>query len=390
MSSVLVIGGGPAGMMAALAAAEAGAKVRILERNENVGKKLLMTGSGKCNYSNNDMGSDFYNFDEKHEFSSLIDRYNPQWLETFFYERGMLTGEKGTLLYPKSEKAETVRDFFLDLMKEKNVEMIFGKKAIGAQKENNSFLVELEDKSVLRADSVIIATGGKACPQTGSDGAGYRLARAFGHTVTYTYPGLTRLLTEDKEVLKASGLRVKGKVTAVVNDKKVAEEEGEIQFTDKGLSGICIYKLSRYMSKELENNDKCEILIDFCPEMSILELGDYFEKIKKRRPGINEKTILEEIFGKKCAALLTAKSSDTINAVKEMSVRISMHDSFNDAQVTIGGVSTTEVSKTMESKLIDGLYFAGEVLDVDGTCGGYNLHFAFASGYEAGLNAAQR
>ena len=283
MKKVCVIGGGPAGVMSAYAASLGKADVTIIERNTEILKKLMLTGNGKCNYSNADLSVESYSFDASHPFSNVIKEYDSAWLENLFLQNGMYTYIKDSLKYPRSEKAETVRDTLLDMLKKQEVSIITDKKVTSIKSsidsdsvkvDNNNacsrFTVSFEDGGEIKCDALIISTGGKAYPSTGSDGAGYRLAREAGHNVTFTYPVLTRLFTEDKDVLNLAGVRYKGRVSAYLDGKEVGEEEGEIQFTDKGLSGICVFNISRYLSKPIEEGASCFISVDFLPEKSLL------------------------------------------------------------------------------------------------------------------------
>lgn len=403
MSVILVIGGGPAGMTAAYAASDNGRnRVILAERNEELGKKLLLTGSGKCNYSNEDLSPKHYNFGDNHPFATLLEKYDTAWLEDFFGKRGMLTDRRDGLLYPRSERSDTVRDLMRNLLKDAGVEVITGKKAVNARKNTEGqFIVEFEDQTVISSDKLIIATGGKAYPTTGSDGGGYRLARSLGHEVTFTYPVLTRLLTSDEQTGKMAGVRIKGKVKALIDGEAVETTEGEVQFNTNALSGICIFQLSRFLSKPLEEGKDCHVCIDFAPDMTVEEVEDFIKEALRLRSDASVKDIAETMFGAKTAEMLVAKTAqheetDTnkvsakgvAHFIKNTDVKIDNHDSFKDAQVTRGGVKLDEVNVNMESKITKNLFFAGEVLDADGTCGGYNLHFAFVSGYEAGLSAA--
>lgn len=398
MQKTVVIGGGPAGMMAAYAASGENCRVILIERNKSLGKKLLLTGSGKCNYSNENLSPSNYYFGENRSFAQLLEKYDTRWIENFFAEHGMLTDVRDGLLYPRSERSDTVKDLLENLLTESNVEIIYDKKVVKVSKEKE-FVLETEDGSVITADKLIIATGGKAYPVTGSDGGGYRLARSLGHEVTFTYPVLTRLLFSDPQIEVATGVRIKAKVSAAVDGTVAGTTEGEIQFNSNSLSGICIFQLSRFVSKPLEEGKKCEIHIDFAPQMSKEEVTSFICEALERREGTKPTDILETMFGKKTAALIVSKTKERYNKpevkdyaeiIKDVVIGIDSHDSFRDAQCTRGGVRTDEVTDDMESTICKNLYFAGEVLDVDGTCGGYNLHFAFMSGYIAGKKAAEK
>lgn len=418
MTDICVIGGGPAGVFACFFAAKDNKRVTLIERNEDVLKKLLLTGNGKCNYSNSDLKSEYYNFGKDHPYSKLIEEFDSEKLEEFFMDRGMPTYGKNNCKYPRSERAETVKNVLTEMLTEKKIEILTGRKVVSAEyrpgkktgenaqskplseKDLPHFILKFEDGGKLECRKLIIATGGKAYPSTGSDGGGYRLARALGHTVTFTYPVLTRLFTEEKSVKEMAGVRFKAKVSAVVEGETVSFEEGELQFTENGLSGICIYNLSRYLSKPLEDGLNCNVVVDFMPEMAKESMDYYIEKLIQKNK--DRRGLLANILGEKTAGLIykrivseangaTGKEliSHFTNGIKNFKIKISGHDSFSNAQVTKGGVSIDEVDENMASKICPGLFFAGEVLDVDGKCGGYNLHFAFASGRRAGLSAGE-
>ena len=213
MTDICVIGGGPAGVFACFFAAKDNKKVTLIERNDDVLKKLLLTGNGKCNYSNSDLKSEYYNFGKDHPYSKLIEEFDSEKLEEFFMDRGMPTYGKNNCKYPRSERAETVKNVLSEMLAEKNIEVLTGKKVVSAEyrpgkktdenapskplsdKDLPHFILKFEDGDKIECRKLIIATGGKAYPSTGSDGGGYRLARALGHTVTFTYPVLTRLFT---------------------------------------------------------------------------------------------------------------------------------------------------------------------------------------------------
>ena len=412
MKRICIIGGGPAGVMAAIAAAESGEKVTLIERNDMLLKKLLLTGNGRCNYSNENITLDGYNFDESHLFSKILEELDSKWLENFFYENGMLTKKQGDLMYPRSEKAETVRNTLIEILRENNVEILLSKKVVGvkshidgnAEKSDNmniekAFSLVFDDGTQTECSSIVIATGGKAYPSTGSDGGGYRISRELGHNVTFTYPVLTRLFTSDKDVLELAGVRFKGRVSALIENETVGTQDGEIQFTDKGLSGICVFNLSRFLSKAIEDKIECEIAIDFLPEFSKEEINSFIKSHSKKCSKEDPHSLLSKMTNEKIASLIIKRANintfdekaqkEIANLLKDFRVKISDHDSFSNAQITKGGVNIEEVSGDMQSLVSPGVFFAGEVLDVDGICGGFNLHWAFASGYKAGKKAAE-
>jgi len=424
--------------MAAVSAKTDNTVVTVIERNEDILKKLCLTGNGRCNFSNSEINYKYYNFDKDHPFCKILEEYDSEWLEGFFKENGMLSITKDGLKYPRSEKAETVKEILTSMAKQKEIDLLLSRKVTSVKKENDVFVLTLDNSEKTECDRLIITTGGKAYPSTGSDGAGYRLARELGHRVTYTYPALTRLFTDDREILKLAGVRYKAMVTGIADGKVLDRQYGEIQFTEKGLSGICIFKLSSFMSKPLEDKEKCSVIIDFLPEMTKEEMIVYLGKmLAKQQKNVNIqnpdhaketiKEILIGMVGEKPAKMIcnkaeklykieACKNNETCNEnkngnkeetvndtmkdrkteiehlaglIKNLEIPITEHDSFSGAQVTRGGVDTGEVDDGLGSKKCQGLFFAGEVLDVDGTCGGYNLHWAFASGFKAGKSSAR-
>lgn len=406
---VAVIGGGASGMMAAVAAAEQGAFVTLFETNERVGKKLLATGNGKCNFSNLRMDHSSYFSKTPEKVETYMQRFGVIDTVQFFQSQGMMTKDKNGYLYPASEQATTVLDIFRILMKKLKISILTDKKVSFLCKEETS------EKIVLSAggekyffDSVVVACGSKAAPKTGSDGNGYVLAEKIGHHIHEVVPALVQLKCEERHMKSVSGVRAEGKVSLLVDGKETSQERGEIQFTDYGISGIVVFQISRTAAYALIHKKKTEVLIDLLPDMN----PDVFDRfIIHRKKSLGNGTIctVEEFFtgmlNKKLMQYFIRKaglgldemvgkvSEEKLDLVfafcKNWKLRICGTNSFDQAQVCAGGVSLTEVDENLQSLKLKGIYFAGEILDVDGKCGGYNLQWAWTSGKIAGESAAR-
>ncbi len=404
MKTVAVIGAGPAGMSAAIAAAGKGAKVVVFERNDIAGKKLLLTGNGRCNFTNVDIHADYYSFEEGSVADEVLNSLSSRDICEYFADLGVLSMERKGGMYPVTGQAATIQTAFVQAMEQFGIEVIYNA-CIGEIASDNEQFVIHTNNNKMSFDAVILACGGKAAPKTGSDGFGYRLARGFGHTVTRTYPVLVQMQSDAPGLKQIAGVRCYANVTALVNGKKVASDYGELQLTDYGLSGIPVFHLSRFLSKETEEGMACEIAVDFLPQIS----GDALEAfVTKRINDLKGYTIKDFITGivhnKLADYILTMRKIDEgytvvpedkemimklLTAMKDWHFNVTGHKGFENAQVTKGGVVLDEIDGNMESKLVKGLFFAGEMVDVDADCGGYNLHWAFASGIKAGETAAK-
>ena len=378
---ITVIGGGPSGMMAALSAAKKdGVKVRLLEKNEFLGKKLLATGNGRCNLTN-------------------INCPDAEDTLRLFCDMGLLTKtETEGRVYPYAEQASAVRDILVNMLRDFEVEVLCGIDIQNIDLQSCEFIVSNEKKA-FASDAVILATGGKAGPQYGSTGEGYRFARKMGHTIVKTMPSLVQM-TSDRPFFSAiKGVRTKGRVELVRDGQTLEQETGEIQFTEGGPSGICIFNLSRKYCK----GDK--IKIDLFPDYSGAQMADMLsnrrEKHRKRQITdillgmVNLKLIpvlLKELHldeKRLICSLTPAELADMARLLKEWTIPITGTKGWKEAQVTSGGIDLSEIDlNTMESKLVPKLYFAGELLNFDGKCGGYNLQWAWSSGRMAGEAAA--
>lgn len=426
---ITIIGGGAAGMTAAISAARVvgGNQVRILEKNDKLGRKLLATGNGRCNFTNtlctySDLKS-VSEFDRNNSSFSkdAFSIFGIQDTLNFFEEIGVLWREETEgRIYPYSEQASAVQEALKAELEYLGVDIIYSSnvtsiRKLEEDKKSNcdnivGFEIILETGMRLKTQKIIIATGGKAGSQYGSTGEGYRIAKSLGHSLVKPIPALVQLTSDDKLFQQLKGVRSKGKVTLRnKNQEDIVSETGEIQFTEEGLSGICIFNLSRYL--RVEEKDKTDfqnyfVRIDFFQDSYEEEL---FQKLSNRANILKNRKkdeFLNGILNKKLApVILKTAGIKLAGAVGELTegeiikltkvlkcweIQISGTKGWKEAQVTSGGIKTSEIEKkTMESKLINGLYFAGELIDVDGKCGGYNLQWAWTSGFIAGKSASQ-
>ena len=401
----LVIGGGAAGMMAAAAAADAGEKVILLEKNEKLGKKLFITGKGRCNVTNAcDREAFFENVLSNPKFlysaySALDSKALMDFIES---NKTPLKIERGNRVFPVSDHSFDIIDAFKRALKDRGVEVRLNTEVAGILTiENKVCGVRLPSGEILDADRIIIATGGKSYPTTGSTGDGYRFATETGHKVNELKPALVPFECREEWVKALQGLSLKNVKCSLYNAEKcLYTEQGEMLFTHFGVSGPLILSASSVYAgiKEIQNP---YFLIDLKPALTDEEFDKRlireFEtgNRKELKNILNEiyplklTTVICEIAGidqyKRCNEISAKERKALLAATKRMKIMISGTRDFNEAIITHGGVSVKDVNpKTMESKLVSGLYFAGEVLDVDAFTGGFNLQIAFSTGYLAG------
>lgn len=401
---IAVIGGGAAGMMAAIAAARNGANVTIIEATNRIGNKILLTGNGKCNFSNLFLDDTCYYCKDSEFLQKVISRFSPENTMDFFKKAGMLVKNKDGYLYPLGEQASIVLDIFRMELKRYNVSILTDTKVVRLAKEMDIFIAEDENGNKYRFDKVIVATGGRSYPKTGSDGNGYKLAKKMGHRIVPTVPALVQLVGADDFYKVITGVRSDGIVSLHIQNEMIRFERGEIQFTDYGISGIPVFQISRLAAYGLFEKKKVTLCVDVLPDMT----SDNIKKAVEERILLRENNTLEEFmcgFANKKLCLLAIKMtgnkptepvinktvSEILNMVlylKNMRFHIQDTKGYQTAQVTAGGVATDEMDENLQSELVKGLYFAGEMIDVDGICGGYNLQWAFSSGYVAGMDAS--
>ncbi len=394
-ADILIIGGGASGLAAAIEAkrTDSTKSVTVLEHLPKVGKKILATGNGRCNLGNLNAADHSYTNSRFAKFA--VEEYGVQSLVDFFQSMGLYCrADSEGRLYPMSNSAASVLDALRFECENLGVDFRCDEKVTEIKKSAAGFTVN----STYTAKNVIIATGGKAAPSQGSDGSGYPLLKSLGHKITQLSPSLVQIKTDATKTKALKGVRAK----AALRLSTGGTSEGEILFTDYGISGIAAMDLSRH----IKSDKKAEIFIDLLPEFDAEKAKEILISIIKHNPKIPAEQMLGGIIHKaigtaviksalsylpKTANEIKPKQAAIIAAeLKNFVLSVTGTKGFNDAQVTKGGADVSEFdSRTMMSKKADGLFVCGEVLDVDGACGGFNLAWAFASGRLAGKNAAK-
>ncbi len=399
---VIVIGGGASGMLSACVAAQNGANVTILERNNRVGKKILATGNGRCNYTNTTANVTDYNNQEFVSYGLSV--FTPSRTMDFFKELGIEPKvEKEGKAYPLSEQASSIIDVFLYELNRLNVNIVTEAKVISVIRRKSSFTVYLEDGTSFDGDKVILATGGKAMPKSGSDGSGYQLAEDLKHNITKVFPALVKLKLDSPYLKHLQGIKMPTRVSLVHKGETLQTEEGDVLFGNYGISGPTILQLSRQAMNLYNKGEKVYIKLQLVQQLNKKEVAERFSNSKEKAVDFSLVGLINKRYIS--AIIKEAKIEKQNTLVKDLSTKqleklidllfdwrflVTGSKSFNDAQVTAGGVSTKEINEqTMESKIVKGLFITGELQDIDGRCGGYNLQWAWSSGYLAGVNASR-
>ena len=483
---VIIIGGGAAGSMTALTAAQNGADVLLLEQNEIIGRKILSTGNGRCNFTNRFQDPSCYRSDNSGFAWKSIGKFSEPETTSFFKNLGIYPKDKNGYLYPWSEQASAVREALESALKLAKIRIHTGVRVFGIIPKKNGFQISFSKdgkKGMISGEAVILAAGSKAAAKLGSDGSGYDLAKMLGHKLVPVVPALVQLRCREKLYRQVAGVRTHGKVTVFIDGTETASDIGELQLTDYGISGIPVFQISRYAARGLYEKKEVFAELDFMPDFGDVEFLQMLKERKIRLDGLVMEQYFNGLFHKKLAGALLKRIGisgtmpvhdlseenlerlclyekkevfaeldfmpdfgdvEFLQMLKERKIRLDglvmeqyfnglfhkklagallkrigisgtmpVHDlseenlerlcrickhfrtyidktnPFEQAQICAGGVDTSEIDPdTMESKLVKGLYFAGEILDVDGICGGYNLQWAWTSGYLAGKGAA--
>lgn len=376
MFDICIIGGGAAGMAAAISAAktDSSLKILLLEKKEKMGRKIIASGNGKCNLSN-------------------IACNGYKEIEAFFGDLGLVIRKDAEgRVYPHTEDSKSVYEALKNRIEFLGIKYITNAEVVSVIKEKN-FYISLDNQR-FESEKLLIATGGKSAPQFGTTGDGYRWAKDFGHHVQKLIPVLTAVETEEN-MEQFAGIRAKGEVSLIYRDEKIFKELGEIQFTKTGISGICVFNLSRFLlipeGTSFKDGFKDYVInIDFLPD--ILDIETYLKK-RKTLNGFSEKNVLKFLVKDAVAEKIFEISKGNLREMgqllKAFPVKPKTVRGWNFAQVTKGGVSLEEINmETMESRICKNLYFAGEVIDFDGPCGGFNLQNAWETGIKAGKGMA--
>lgn len=405
MSNIAVIGGGPAGIIAAGFAGSRGKKVKLFDKNNKIGKKLYITGKGRCNITNSAPIEDFFdNVMTNNEFLySAFYSFTNQDILNLLNSYGLKTKvERGNRVFPITDKSSDVISTMRKFLISNSVEIVLNKEVIDIVYESNVFTLIFRDGSKEKFEKIIIATGGKSYPTTGSTGDGYKFAQKLGHTIVAPKPALVPIEVEETWIKQLQGMTLKNVLlSAYVNNKKIHEEFGEMLFTHFGISGPIVLSMSNIINKYQKRNIK--LFIDLKPALSEKKLDD---RILRDFDKCNNKTIknglkellplnlipvvlkLSDIDEDKVINQITKEERlRLVKVFKNIELKFKKFRPIEEAIVTSGGVSTFEINpSTMESKIVEGLYFAGEVIDVDALTGGFNLQIAYSTGYLAGVN----
>ena len=415
---VVIIGGGASGLVAAIEAARRGARVTVVEHMDRVGKKkILSTGNGRCNMTNLYMEPECYRSGDGSFPMKVISGFSVEDTLRFFRGLGIETRDRNGYIYPNSDQASAVLDVLRQELGHLGVQVLLSCEADRIEQLHEGAYRISSSQGMLEADALILAAGSKAAPSTGSDGSGYELAKRLGHRVIKPLPALVQLRCQGNMYKQMAGIRTEARVGLYMESPRfgqsgkgagrilLAEDKGELQLTDYGLSGIPVFQVSRFAARALDEGRRVVVKVDFMPSWKEEEaLG----LLRKRAARMDYKTVEEMFTGllnKKLALVLirlagvdpSMKSGELsarqagrlLEQIKSYEAIVMSVNPFANAQVCCGGVDVHEVDgTTMESKVKKGLYLAGELLDVDGICGGYNLQFAWSSGAIAGRSAA--
>ena len=393
-------------MSAALASAKEGQHVLLLDRCEKLGKKILVTGNGKCNLTNLVQSPTCYRSDAPDYAGSIFSEFGLEETRQLFDSLGIYTKEKNGYVYPYNEQAASVREAFeTALSHNPNLDILLETDVTNIEKKKGGYVISA-GKKTYQCHSLIIATGGLAGPKLGCDGRGYQFAKKMGHHIVKPLPALTALKSGAPFLKKLSGVRNQAHITLIIDNQKIAEETGELQWTDYGISGVAVFQISRFAIVALEEKKNVCLSLDFMPEKTVSELSELLFSYMKQCPYKTAQSFLHGFFRSKLVPVLlrearmeaeqsirkwkTEEISRLVESIKSFTLRINGYMGYEKAQVTRGGVDVRELTAHLESRFCPGLFFAGEVTDIDGTCGGYNLQWAFSSGSVAGRAAWMR
>ncbi len=403
MIKVAIVGGGAAGMVAALFAIDKNVQVQIYEKNSSLGKKISVSGNGKCNITNANLALENFLGNDTTFASYALAKFGFLEFKKFCEDLGLcLTIKEDGKVYPLSNESKSVLRIFEMNLKKKGVKIFFSNTVNTIKKINDKFTIFFDDGSEKIYDRVLLCNGSSAASKLGGSNKGYDIAKSFGHKIEDVYPSLVQLETKSKSCAKMAGVKTEAIVTFNI-DKYQKKIKGDVLFTKYGLSGFAILDISPYVSKALLEKQKVVISLNLLPKYNKDKLFSLFMRVKDRHLNYDVFTMLNGFIHSKIVKVLLSelelpkyttlqnidikKMRNIVNKILNWQFDIDCTHGFEYAEVSAGGVSVAQInSKTMESKKVKNLYFAGELLDITGQRGGYNLAFAWASGYIAGFN----
>ena len=406
MKKILIIGAGASGLISAIYAKKAGNEVTLIEKNEICGKKILATGNGRCNFWNEDQNLNHYRSSNYEKLEEVLNEKNQKEILNFFNKIGIEPKIKNGYYYPYSNQAISIQKALILEAKKQGVNIKTNSEVTGIIKKNEKFETIIKGQNKIISDIVILSVGSKAAPKTGSDGFGYKICKQFGHTINKPLPALVQLKAEESFLKDWAGIRADVSVKLYENGKKIAEEIGEIQLTNYGISGICVFNLSGRVAKGLDENKKECVRINFLDGLKIRNENQFINWMNSRNRILENRNLTEALEGvlniklvnillklsninpcEKWNNLTESQKNKIAQNVVKFKLNITGTNSFDKAQVCTGGVPIEEIDlKTMQSRKEHGLFITGETLDVDGDCGGYNLEWAWITGMIAGSN----
>lgn len=409
---LIIIGGGASGLMAAVVAKDLGLDVAIVEGNDRIGKKILATGNGRCNISNRNIQFPFNTHHSENNgfYIDTLSKFSVEDTKNFFLSLGLpFTELQNGKRYPKSLQSSSVVDVFRMALEERQIPLYTNCKVNSISKKKNFILSTNNDEfKSFSCNKLILSCGGKSAAKTGSDGSAYKICRSFGHSIIEPIPGIVQLKLDYPYLKALSGIKFDGLVSILIDDEVIRSEQGEVLFTDYGISGPPIMQLSYYASKALYNKSKVNIRVDMLPDESKDEVDNFlsthfsifsYREISSALIGVVNKKLIPILLKdvgitdihEPCNNIDWKYINKLINRFKRWDFKCIDTNGFPNAQVTVGGINTKEVDHTtLESKLVENLYFCGEILDVHGDCGGFNLQWAWSSGYSAANSAASK
>ena len=406
MKKILIIGAGASGLISAMYAKKTGNEVTLIEKNEICGKKILATGNGRCNFWNEDQNVNHYRSSNYEKLEEVLNEKNQKEILSFFKKIGIESKIKNGYYYPYSNQAISIQKALILEAEKQGVNIKTNSEVTDIIKKNEKFETIIKEQNKIISDIVILSVGSKAAPKTGSDGFGYKICKQFGHTINKPLPALVQLKAEESFLKDWAGIRADVSVKLYENGKEIAEEIGEIQLTNYGISGICVFNLSGRVAKGLDENKKECVRINFLDGLKIRNENQFINWMNSRNRILENRNLTEALEGvlniklvnillkfsninpcEKWDNLTESQKNKIAQNIVKFKLNITGTNSFDKAQVCTGGVPIEEIDlKTMQSKKEHGLFITGETLDVDGDCGGYNLEWAWITGMIAGSN----